>query len=49
MIGQNGHDGPRGQEGEAGEGLIPKHGGYRNLKSFQKTGCTHPAAMRICG
>jgi len=25
----------RGRRGQAGEGLIPKHGGYRHLKRFQ--------------
>jgi hypothetical protein len=48
MIGQNGHDGPRGQEGEAGEGLIPKHGGYRNLKSFQIAQLVYDVMVRFC-
>jgi len=45
MIGQNGHDGPRGQEGE---GLIPKHGGYRNLKSFQIAQLVYDVTVRFC-
>ena len=48
MIGQNGHDGPRGQEGEAGKGLIPKHGGYRNLKSFQIAQLVYDVTVRFC-
>ncbi len=48
MIGHNGHDGPRGQEGETREGLIPKHGGYRNLKSFQIAQLVYDVTVRFC-
>lgn len=48
MTGQNGHDGPRGQEGAPREGLIPKHGGYRNLKSFQVAQLVYDVTVRFC-
>lgn len=32
-----------------GEGLIPKHGGYRNLKSFQLAQLVYDVTVRFCG
>src|SRR6266704_4489779 len=31
-----------------GEGLIPKHGGYRNLKSFQLAQLVYDVTVRFC-
>jgi four helix bundle suffix protein len=40
---------PQGQrEGAAGEKLIPKHGGYRNLKSFQLAQLVYDVTVRFC-
>lgn len=49
----NGHSGQHGR-GERGtgskhsEGLIPKHGGYRNLKSFQIAQLVYDVTVRFC-
>ena len=40
-------DGQDGQSGR-GEGLIPKHGGYRNLKSFQLAQLVYDVTVRFC-
>ncbi len=39
--GQDGRDGP-------GEGLIPKHGGFRKLKSFQIAQLAYDVTVRFC-
>lgn len=39
----NGHDGPGGRDN-----LIPKHGGYRNLKSFQVAQLAYDVTARFC-
>lgn len=31
-----------------GDGLIPKHGGYRNLKSFQISQLVFDITVRFC-
>lgn len=41
---QNGQDGRDGHGG----GLIPKHGGYRNLKSFQVAQLVYDVTVRFC-
>ena len=56
MSGQNGYHGRGGQDGRgvrgggAGdqEGLIPKHGGYRKLKSFQIARLAYDVTVRFC-
>jgi four helix bundle suffix protein len=45
--GQNGHSG-RGSGSNPPEGLIPKHGGYRNLKSFQIAQLVYDVTVRFC-
>ena len=40
----NGQHGPDGR----GEGLIPKHGGYRKLKSFQVAQLAYDVTVRFC-
>jgi four helix bundle protein len=47
--GQNGHGGPvsRSEIGKK-EGLIPKHGGYRKLKSFQIAQLIYDLTVRFC-
>lgn len=44
--GRNGRDGPGGQNGQ--EGLIPKHGGYRKLKSFRVAQLAYDVTVRFC-
>ncbi len=34
---------------EPGEPLIPKHGGFRHLKSFQVAQLVYDVALRVCG
>ncbi|MBU4055055.1 MAG: four helix bundle suffix domain-containing protein [Proteobacteria bacterium] len=49
--GQNGPDGRDGQSGKAKvkeEGLIPKHGGYRKLKSFKIAQLVYDVTVRFC-
>lgn len=41
---KNGQNRPEGH----GEGLIPKHGGYRRLKSFQVARLVHDVTVRFC-
>jgi len=50
MSGQNGHRGQGGREtgSKPAEGLIPKHGGYRNLKSFQVAQLVYDVTVRFC-
>jgi len=50
MSGQNGHrgQGGRGTKSNPSEGLIPKHGGYRNLKSFQIAQLVYDVTVRFC-
>jgi len=50
MSGQNGHrgQGGRGTGSKPPEGLIPKHGGYRNLKSFQVAQLVYDVTVRFC-
>ncbi len=48
-----GHGGQYGQSGRgtrpnASQGLIPKHGGYRNLKSFQVARLVYDVTVRFC-
>lgn len=46
--GQGGLDGPGGEHGrEEQEGLIPKHGGYRKLKSFQVSQIVYDVTVRF--
>jgi four helix bundle suffix protein len=45
--GQDGQGG-RGVRGKQAEGLIPKHGGYRNLKSFQIAQLVYDVTVRFC-
>ena len=45
--GQHGQGG-RGLGKEPAEGLIPKHGGYRNLKSFQVAQLVYDVTVRFC-
>jgi hypothetical protein len=33
---------------DADPGLIPTHGGYRNLKSFQSAEIVYDATMKFC-
>jgi len=40
-------DGPYGQNGQP-EPLIPKHGGYRKLKSFQIAQLVYDVTVRFC-
>src|SRR5512147_40771 len=41
--------GRQGQDGQDGqEPLIPKHGGYRNLKSFQIAQLVYDVTVRFC-
>lgn len=48
----HGHDGRGGRDGQAGqdgrEPLIPKHGGYRRLKSFQVAQLVYDVTVRFC-
>lgn len=44
MAGRYGQDGRGGQK----EGLIPKHGGYRKLKSFQVAQLVYDVTVRFC-
>ena len=49
----NGHYGLNGRGGRGGEkakseGLIPKHGGYRKLKSFQIAQLAYDVTVRFC-
>ena len=49
----NGKDRQHGQDGHGTgsrhtEGLIPKHGGYRNLKSFQVAQLVYDVTVRFC-
>lgn len=54
--GQHGQGGRGGQVGRGGrgtgskpsEGLIPKHGGYRSLKSFQVAQLVYDVTVRFC-
>jgi len=49
--GPDGPDGRYGQHGRDGEGhepLIPKHGGYRKLKSFQLAQLVYDVTVRFC-
>jgi len=50
MSGRNGQDGQsgRGMGGKSTEGLIPKHGGYRKLKSFQVSQLVYDVTVRFC-
>jgi four helix bundle suffix protein len=50
MNGQNEHrgQGGRGTGSKPPEGLIPKHGGYRNLKSFQVAQLVYDVTVRFC-
>lgn len=50
MGGKNGPSGPGGHGGgiREPEGLIPKHGGYRNLKSFQIAQLVYDVTVRFC-
>ena len=50
MNGQNGQNGRSGRGGEAGrpERMIPKHGGYRKLKSFQIAQLAYDVTVRFC-
>lgn len=50
MSGQGGPHGQGGQEtgSKPPEGLIPKHGGYRNLKSFQIAQLVYDVTVRFC-
>ena len=41
------NNGQNGQDGH-GEGLIPKHGGFRNLKSFQVAQLAYDVTVRFC-
>jgi four helix bundle suffix protein len=41
-------DGPDGRSGECGEGLIPKHGGFRRLKSFQVAQLAYDFTVLFC-
>lgn len=46
---RRGRNGPNGREGSAGpEPLLPKHGGYRNLKSFQVAQLAYDVTVRFC-
>jgi four helix bundle protein len=45
--GQHGRGG-RGTGSKHSEGLIPKHGGYRNLKSFQIAQLVYDVTVRFC-
>ncbi len=47
MSGWGGQDGPSGRGGGDGEPLIPKHGGYRNLKSFQIAQLVYDVTVRF--
>lgn len=40
--------GERGMKRTSPEGLIPKHGGYRNLKSFQIAQLVYDVTVRFC-
>ena len=49
----NGHSGQHGRGGRGtgsrhSEGLIPKHGGYRNLKSFKIAQLVYDVTVRFC-
>ena len=46
MSGRGGHSGPGGQQQP--EGLIPSHGGYRKLKSFQVAQLAYDVTVRFC-
>ncbi len=50
MSGRRGQDGQDGRGGgsKPSEGLIPKHGGYRNLKSFQIAQLVYDVTVRFC-
>jgi len=50
MSGKNGHRGQGGRPtgSKPSEGLIPKHGGYRNLKSFQIAQLVYDVTVRFC-
>lgn len=50
MSGQNGQHGQGGRRtgSKHSEGLIPKHGGYRNLKSFQVAQLVYDVTVRFC-
>ncbi len=50
MSGRNGQDGQsgRGMRGKPTEGLIPRHGGYRKLKSFQIAQLVYDVTVRFC-
>lgn len=50
MSGQHGQDRRGGRDGGEGnqEGLIPKHGGYRKLKSFQISQLVYDVTVRFC-
>ncbi|MBI9084029.1 MAG: four helix bundle protein [Desulfobacterales bacterium] len=57
MAGRYGHDGHDGQGGQGGlrgraadheNGLIPRHGGYRKLKSFQVAQLAYDVTVRFC-
>ena len=45
---QNPKQPPRPQPGKAPEPLIPQHGGYRNLKSFQVAQLVYDVTVRFC-
>lgn len=48
--GRDGRGGPGGPGGQNGpEGLIPKHGGYRKLKSFRVAQLAYDVTVRFCG
>lgn len=50
MSAQNGQHGQggRGTGSKPSEGLIPKHGGYRSLKSFQVAQLVYDVTVRFC-
>ena len=49
MNGRNGPGGRDGRDGQNGpEGLIPKHGGYRKLKSFRVAQLAYDVTVRFC-
>lgn len=45
---KNGRYGRSGLSGQEREALIPKHGGYRNLKSFQIAQLVYDLTVRFC-
>lgn len=51
MSGRYGQNRLRGHGARTGgtDGLIPKHGGYRRLKSFQIAQLVYDVTVRFCG